>query len=260
MAFLQQNIASIEKNINFLKPRKMIMKKYFFFALLFCVHFSFSQNTDHLNTILKQLKLKEKQINLELISQKVLPYDKTKSVLVVPKYASEVADDYFLLDAYILVIDNATGKIIYKFVEPEAWTSDAVILTDISVDTGLYHLNKTTRAFGVRVSYRTQSQPNPYSESNLSLYIIDKNSLKEVLHNYSISRYGGEWDTKCNGEFEDSNSTIDIDKLQTNNFNNLIVKTKITKTKSVFKNDDCISKESIKKETTKLVFNGKEYK
>lgn len=238
----------------------MLIRKCFFFALIFCVQFSFSQNTDHLSTILKQLKLKEKQINLELVSQKTLPYDKTKSVIVVPKYSSEVADDYFVLDAYIMVIDNKTGKIISKFVEPEAWTSDAVILTDISVDTGLYLLNKTTRAFGVRVNYRTQSQPNPYSESNLSLYIIDKNSLKEVLHNYRISRYGGEWDTKCNGEFEDSNSTIDIDTIQSHSFNNLIVKTKITKTESKFKNNDCISKESIKKETSKLVFNGKQYK
>ncbi|MTH13989.1 hypothetical protein [Flavobacterium sp. LC2016-01] len=235
------------------------MKKYLF-ALLFCAQFSFSQNTDHLNSVLRQLKLKESQIDLELFTEKVLPYDKAKSVLVIPKYASEVAEDYFVLDAYILMIDNTTGKIIYKFMEPNAWTSDAVILTDISIDTGLYLLNKSTRAFGIRVNYRNQSHPNPYSESILSLYIINKNVLKPVLHNYTISQYGGEWDTNCDGESEESNSAIDIDKLQTNNFSNLIVKTKILQTKSAFKNGDCISKKTIKTETSKLLFNGKEYK
>jgi hypothetical protein len=81
-----------------------------------------------------------------------------------------------------------------------------------------------------------------------------------VLHNYRVYKYGGEWDMKCDGEFEDIDSTIDIDKLQNNNFNNLIIKTKITKTENTFKNDDCDSKETIKKETTKLIFDGKQYK
>ncbi|SFD65118.1 PA3715 family protein [Flavobacterium phragmitis] len=235
------------------------MEKYFY-ILLFAVQFSFSQNTDHLPTVLKQLKLKESQIRIELFTEKVLPYDKSKSVLVIPKYASDIEEGSFVLDAYILIIDNATGKIISKFIEPNAWTSDALILTDITIDTGLYHLNKTTRAFGIRTDYRTQSQPNPYSETNLSLYIVEKNTLKPVLQNFRIYKYGGEWDMKCDGKFEDIDSTIDIDKLQNKNFNNLIIKTKITKTENILKDEDCISKETIKKETVKLIFNGKEYK
>jgi hypothetical protein len=233
-------------------------------ALLFCFQLSFSQNVDHLNTVLKQLNLKESQVNLNLFTQKVLPYDKEKSVLVIPKYDINEEDNeghyYFVLDAYIVVIDNATGKIICKSVEPHAWTSDAFLLTGITIDTGLYLLNKTTRAFGVRVDFNGSSKPNPFGETNLSLYIIDKNSLKQVLKNYTISELHGEWDTNCAGEFEDRNSTFDMDKVQKNNFNNIIVKTKIVKTISTPTNDDCISKDTIRKETSKLVFNGKEYK
>ncbi len=239
------------------------MKKYLF-ALMLCFQFSFSQNTDHLNTVLKQLKIKKSEVHQELFTQKVLPYDKGKSVLVIPKYDINEQDneghDYFVLDAYIVVIDNATGKIICKFIEPNAWTSDALMLSSISIDTGLYHLNNTTRAFGVRVSYNGSSRPNPFSETQLSLYIIDKNSLKLVLNNYSISRSGGEWDTNCAGEFEDRNSTFDIDKTQTNNYNNIIVKTTTVKSISTPTNDDCVSKETTKKSTSKLIFNGKEYK
>ncbi|MEO7978923.1 hypothetical protein [Flavobacterium sp.] len=235
------------------------MKKCFF-ALLCCFQLSFSQNTEHLDVVLKQLKFKKSEIDLEHFNEKILPYDKQKSVLVIPKYASEVTVDYFVLDAYIVVVDNSTGKIICKFVEPNAWTSDAVMLTSVSIDTGLYVLNKTTRAFGVRVSYTGSSRPNPFSETNLSLYIIDKSSLKPVLKNYTTSRSNGEWDTNCAGEFEDSNSTFEIDKIQNHNFNTIIVKTKKVTTISTPTNDDCVTKETIKKENSKLLFNGKEYK
>lgn len=239
------------------------MKKYFF-ALILCFQISFSQSTDHLNTVLKQLKIKKSEIHEKLFTQKTLPYDKSKSVLVIPKYDINEQDneghDYFVLDAYIVVIDNATGKIICKFIEPSAWTSDALMLTGISIDTGLYRLNSTTRAFGVRVDYTGSSRPNPFSETHLSLYAADKNSLKQVLKNYSISRSGGEWDTNCAGEFEDRNSTFDIAKVQTNNYNNIIVRSTIVKSVSTPTNDDCVSKETTKKATSKLIFNGKEYK
>lgn len=241
------------------------MKKCLFALLfLFCCQLSFAQNANHLNSVLKQLKFKDSQINTELFTEKILPYDKAKSVLVIPKYNVNEKDEYgnyyFVLDAYIIVIDNATGKIIHKLIEPNAWTSDAVVLSSISIDTGLYVLNKTTRAFGIRVNYSGSSRPNPYSETNLSLYIIDKNSLKKVLNDYTISKSSGEWDTNCAGKFEDANSTFDIDKSQSHNFNTIIVKTKIVKTVNVPTKEDCIAKESIKKETSKLIFNGKEYK
>jgi hypothetical protein len=231
---------------------------------MLCFQISFSQSTDHLNTVLKQLKIKNSEVHEKLFTQKILPYDKSKSVLVIPKYDINEQDneghDYFVLDAYIVVIDNATGKIICKFIEPNAWTSDALMLTGISIDTGLYHLNSTTRAFGVRVDYTGSSRPNPFSETHLSLYVTDKNSLKQVLKNYSISRSGGEWDTNCAGEFEDRNSTFDIAKVQTNNYNTIIVRSTIIKSVSTPTNDDCVSKETTKKATSKLIFNGKEYK
>lgn len=236
------------------------MNKYFFALLLFSFQFSFSQDTDHLNAVLKQLKIKKSEINQQLYTEKVLPYDTNKSVLVIPKYASEVSDDYFVADAYILVIDNSTGKILYKFIEPNAWTSDAIKLRYISIDTGLYLLNKTTRAFGVRANYQNDSQLNPYEETKLSLYIVNKNSLKHILKNYILLQSNGDWDRTCTGEFEKETSTIDMDKVQTNNFNNIIVKTKTVKTKNTLKKGDCIAKETIKKETSKLIFNGKEYK
>lgn len=235
------------------------MKKYYF-SLLLCFQISFSQNVDHLDTVLQQLAIKKSEINTELLAQKTLPYDKSKTVLAIPKYSANVADEYATFDAYIVVIDNSTGKIICKFTEPGAWTSDAVRLEGISIDTGLYLLNKTTRAFGIRVNYYGSSRPNPFGETLLSLFIVEKNSLKQVLKDYIISQSSGEWDTNCAGEFENQTSSIDIDKAQTNNFNSLIIKTKIVKTKNIPTKDDCIAKESTTEVKSKLIFDGKKYK
>ncbi|UQB70521.1 hypothetical protein KI430_02010 [Epilithonimonas zeae] len=222
------------------------------------------QNDVLLMKVLKQLNINKKDIHEELYGAKVLPNKTSQSVLVIPKYRVNETDEYghefFELDAYIIVADNATGKIINKYVEESAWTSDAMVLTDIGIDTGLYQLNDKNRAFGIRVSYRGSSNPNPYSYTDLSLFLAQNNILKKVLNNYQISRSSGEWDTRCSGEFTDIDGVVDIDKNKTNSFNNLIIKSKIQHTKSFQNKEDCQEKVTTKNSTKFLKYNGKEYK
>lgn len=231
----------------------------FFFVNTYCQE----QNEVLLNKVLSQLKLNKKDIHEPLYRSKVLPNKTSNSVLVIPKYnvneTDEQGHDFFVFDAYILVADNATGKIISKFVEKEAWTSDAMVLSEVTIDTGLYQLNEKDRAFGVRVSYRGSSNPNPYSYTDLSLFIIQNNLLKRVLNNYQIDRYSGEWDTRCAGEFTQINSVINFDKNRTNGFKNIILKNTIENTKSYMKNDECEKKVTASKTVKYLKFNGKEY-
>ena len=177
----------------------MTLKKIFLlftFSIISQLLHSKTQDSLLLSKVLKQLKIKEKEINLELASNKILPYSKDKTVIVIPKYSVNEKDEYnnyyFVLDAYIIIADNNTGKILYKFYEPNAWTSDAVKVTSIEIDTGLYNLNKKTRAFGIRVNYSGSSGPNPYHQSDLSLYIVEKNILKQVLKNFAISEFQSE--------------------------------------------------------------------
>jgi hypothetical protein len=243
------------------------MKKLFTVLMLLFVFadaYAQEQNAFLLDKVLTQLKLNKKQIHEPFYRSKVLPNKTSNSVLVIPKYKTNETDkygNYFLeLDAYIVVADNATGKILNKYVEENAWTSDAFVLEDITIDTGIYKLNTENRAFGIRVDFRGSSRPNPFGQTDLSLFIIKNNQLKKVLNNFPISEYHGEWDTNCAGEFEDVTGSIDLDKNKSNGFKNLIIKSKIKDTKSVWLNDDCKQNITIKNSTQYLKFNGKEYK
>lgn len=244
------------------------------FSLIFLLSLScsygFSQERNIESSVLAknifaQLKLKQGDVNEELYVEKVLPNMKSQTVMVIPKYRKNEPDgygNYYLeLDAYIIIADNTNGKILYKYYEENAWTSDASRLSSITINTGLFNLNSETRAFGINVSYQGSSQPNPNHHTDLSLFVKSNQSLKKVLSNYTTETFGGEWDMKCVGEFEQVSSTIIVDKKRkTKNFNDLIIKDKITKTINTPVNDDCIEKETVSSKTLRLKFNGTEYK
>ncbi|MFK7809426.1 MAG: hypothetical protein AB8F74_16600, partial [Saprospiraceae bacterium] len=107
---------------------------------------------------------------------KVCPNNTKETIMVIPEVAEE-EEDFFTLNSYILIVNNETGKIINKYFESSAWQSDAVILSEIIIDTAPYNISENNRAFGIRDSYYTRSQPNPYRSSNISLFIKSENKL-----------------------------------------------------------------------------------
>lgn len=243
----------------------------FLLSILFTLIISFSgksqsatENNFLFTEALKQLKLKEKDVRTELYTEKVLPHSKSHSVLVIPKIISRDGDadnNYsFDFDAYIVIVDNKSGKIINKYFEPEAWISDAVMLSSIEIDTAPYLLQPNNRAFGIIVNYNGSSRPNPYGRSDLSLFVIDGTALKPILKNYVLAKSNGEWDTNCSGEFEDMHSILLVDKQQSNNWSNIIVKQTITSTKNFVINDNCENKEIVKHKKLVLKFDKKVYK
>lgn len=240
----------------------------FLFSLSCSYGFSQERNIESsvlAKNIFAKLKLKQGDVNEELYVEKVLPNMKSQTVMVIPKYRKNEPDgygNYYLeLDAYIIIADNTNGKILYKYYEENAWTSDASRLSSITINTGLFNLNSETRAFGINVSYQGSSQPNPNHHTDLSLFVKSNQSLKKVLSNYTTETFGGEWDMKCVGEFEQVSSTIIVDKKRkTKNFSDLIIKDKITKTINTPVNEDCIEKETVSSKTLRLKFNGTEYK
>lgn len=254
---------------NFKTNQNTMMKLVLPIALLFINCFFAKGQNSYENSllvaeVLQQLKLEKKDIKTELFAEKILPDNPSQSVLVIPKIISNEAgiDNNFSynLDAYILIVENSSGKIINKYFESEAWISDAVMLTSIEIDTAPYLLQSNNRAFGVIVNYTGSSRPNPYSRSDLTLFTANGKSLKPLLKNYLLAKSVGEWDTNCAGEFEDMHSILIIDKQKSNNLNNLIVKQTITKTKNFVTNDDCDEKETKTQKKLVLKFNKKEYK
>lgn len=234
-----------------------------FFILLLSILATFNsqaQDEKLISKVLVQLNLKPKDVNMELIQTKVLPYAKEKTVLVIPKFETNQDDDeFYVYDAYIVIADNQSGQIHNKYFESKKWVSDAIRIDGFTIDTGLYKLTDKIRAFGVRVSYTESSRVNPYGATDLSLYIPTKNGLKQIADEIKVDNYSGEWNGNCNGEFQSQEIKIDIDNEKTNGFYNLILRNKITDTITTPNGDDCDEKISISYETKKLKYNGKTY-
>ncbi|WP_103070127.1 PA3715 family protein [Aquimarina sediminis] len=216
-----------------------------------------------IDSVIQQLNLDKQKIKEEFIVSKVQPHNPNETIVVIPEIAGEEDEHLFELNSHIVLVDNTTGKITHKYFESSktnGWVSDAVILSEISIDTAPYILAKDTRALGVRVFYYGMSKPNPYSNRTISLFVKSGDALKEVLH-YDVEDYGAEWDTQCAGESTSVKNTFIMSEEKTNGYFDIIVKSKITESKTyVDENGECEEeKDKITSKTAVLQFNGKKY-
>lgn len=248
------------------KEKKTILKSTSIIKKEIMIKDKILSNSELINTVLSQLNLKKENCKTSFISVKDMPNSKEMSIVIIPEISSENEEEYsFELNSYILIVNKKTGKIKSKFYESSKtndWTSDALMLTNITIDTAPYTIRKNKRAFGVRVHYLGSSKPNPYEKETISLFIEDDNNkLNRVLNKYEINGNFGEWDMNCAGEFTYFNSILIISKTTINDYYNINVKTTTIKTNN-FEAEigDCKSTDIKTINKTKLIFNGNEYK
>ena len=168
-------------------------------------------------------------------------------------------------DLDILVVDRKSLKVQQRMTVPEAMSDDAIRLVSMSFDTARYVVAPGVQAFGLRASYNGSSQPNPFNQTTLRLFVMGNggsDTLRMVLDGFSASNMHGEWDTDCKGEFSKYKTVL----AMTNDGHNGFFDIRVTKNAEDSKADyvpngsDC--KETIvKREKTQhtLVYNGKEY-
>ena len=212
--------------------------------------------------VILQLNINRLKIKYDLIVSKVQPHNPNETIIVLPEIVDE-GELFYELNSHILLVDNTTGRITHKYFESHKtnnWVSDAIELREIKIDTAPYIVDENTRAFGIRVYYYGMSKPNPYSNETISLFVKSDGYLKNILNNYDVMNYGGEWDTNCDGEFLNVKRTLLLSKEKTNGYFNILVKNMITNTRNYEdENGDCESKEKISTETEWLKFNGEIY-
>jgi hypothetical protein len=240
------------------------MKRTLFTLLTISTLFTSAQNSDIYNKILNQLNLKEDKIKESLVCYKQLPNNREETIYVIPEIATQEDDFMFSLNSYILITESNTGKIKHKYFESyktNNWSSDAIKLNSITIDTAPYRLNKKSRAFGIRISYRGSSRVNPYGSESLSLFIKKGNTLKKVVNNLIVYEEIGEWDGMCAGEFNEEKSILIISKKKSNGFSNIILSKKnTTRINKEEKNGDCSEKVSSTRNKKTLKYNGTCYK
>ncbi|EZH73416.1 hypothetical protein ATO12_15870 [Aquimarina atlantica] len=222
-----------------------------------------SQEENLIDSVIEQLNLDKLKIKEEFIVSKVQPHNPNETIVVIPEIAGEDDEHLFELNSYIVLVDNTTQKITHKYFESSktnGWVSDAVVLSEILIDTAPYIIAQNTRAFGVRVFHYGMSKPNPYSNRTISLFVKSGDTLKKVLHNYDVEDYGGEWDTQCAGESTSIKNTLIMSKEKTNTYFDIIVKSTVLESKTfVDENGECDEESKTSSKTTVLQFDGKEY-
>ena len=232
----------------------------FIFTLLFCSYVVKAQeNAQAYNQVIKTLGIPKNKIDKDLYTEKVLPYDTHKLVMVFPirKGNDENEATY---DLYVVVYDFLQKRITQSYKGIDEYYSDAVELQELSIDTAKFILTEGIRAFGIRAFYKNGSKVNPYSEETFSLFLPQGNSIKKVLNQYTLSTSSGEWSyDDCEKIWSDENqSMFMMDSEKTNGYFNI-------KNKQTFigKGTDKDCNEGIMQKSTKTVFlkyNGKEYK
>jgi hypothetical protein len=219
---------------------------------------------DIINKAIEFLKVKEKDLLSDKIGLKIIPNQNEKVIVLVPvKTNLDPECDYcFDIDNNILVWNKSTKSIETKYTKKTEWSSDAMYLDELKIDTGLYYLNERTRAFGIRYHYSGSSRVNPFGSNSINLYYFKNNQIIEILNDFELEKYNG--DSGGNGGckdawYETSKSVFIISDKLTTKFNDITVKTKF---KDYSLDSDC-EKEIIKKESTKnsiLKFDEKQHK
>ena len=216
-----------------------------------------------IDAVLKNLNIKKENCKMDLVALKENPKNTEETIMVIPEVVDE-GEQYFELSSHILIVNTKTGKIINKYFESSKtnqWVSDAIELTKISIDTAPYNITHDKRAFGIRVYYHGMSRANPYNNETISLFIKSENTLKNILKNYDVTNYAGEWDTNCDGTFIGEKKILIVSDNKTNGYFDILVKNTITETKNFeTANGDCDYKEKVTAVKTVLKFDREEYK
>jgi len=225
---------------------------YSYLFVLMCSSCLFSEAQEIINTtsenneasylvskVLEQLNMNYNDCYAEFIVEHQMPNDPQKTIIILPVLNSSSNEDYIILDAYILIVQNKTEQILHTFFKERFWESDAVILDQIIIESTPYKLSKKDVAFGVRTHYHTNSQPNPYAEEDISLFLLKEDKLLMILDSYQTLEYTAEWDMNCAGESLKITSEIVITDIATNGYYNLQVLETVQKRKTFMKNNEC---------------------
>ncbi|MFJ2995211.1 hypothetical protein [Pandoraea sp. NPDC087047] len=186
-------------------------------------------------------------LDTDVASCKAWPANPALTLAVLPLPQKGSTDDDKVYDAEILVADSQTGKIAAHRFETSAFVSDAVMLRSVTLDTAPWRLASQTQAFGVRARYEGASRVNPFSQTVLSLYVIDGTTLRKVVDKLATQTSGGEWDGNCAGSFSDTSRGISVGPAGKNGYAKLVVSEKTVTTTNKPARHDCASKESTSK-------------
>lgn len=188
--------------------------------------------------VLEQLGFTEENIYNDFYKYRTLPWDETQAAIILPVISSFEDHNNHVLDAYVLVINKADGKILHQHYEPAGWISDANgdserAIFNITFDFAPYRVCPERRAFGVRTEYMSTNM-DPWNSQLLSLFLPGEEAgmpLYKILSDFEVFSDKGEWDEGKAGEagtFREAKTILIIsDNINNHGYADIIAKTKV---------------------------------
>ncbi|MFJ1300045.1 hypothetical protein ACILG0_08760 [Pseudomonadota bacterium AL_CKDN230030165-1A_HGKHYDSX7] len=142
------------------------------------------------------------------VACKIWPADNHLMLAAVPVMA-DVPDsnDGNAGDLGLYVLDAHTLQVRQSLRITGLMTDDAIRIFNVTLDTARYSVDGK-RAFGVRIERANESQPNPFQDTSLRLFVPDGDTLRMALDGVSMERLQGEYDTHCKGEYIRTRRTL----------------------------------------------------
>lgn len=238
----------------------LITMKQLFFTITFllCLYTVEAQkNEEAYYQVIKTLKISEENIDEELYTEKILPYDTNKLVMVFPLAKGDENEASF--DLYVVVYNLLQKKIAQFYKGVDEYSSDAIVLEKLSIDTAKFIVNEKERAFGLRAYFRNYSRVSAFAEETFSLFLPQETSLKKILNQYSLNTSHSESYDECEASLSENNTSMFMmDSKKTKGYFN--IKNRITLIRNTFSADCRDEKEEKSTKTVFLKYNGKEYK
>lgn len=194
----------------------------------------------------------------EFTDCKVLPHQPQSAVIAVAQGKFDDQQGMGEYNIHLIKVDSKTGAIKTIYTDPTKIISDAITFSGLKLDTAAYQLNSSTRAIGLRFSYTGSSRINPYAPQTITLYDLDRK--QKVLSDLLVGLDRGEWDGRCNGEWEEYKITLQMLSSKSHHYADIKVNATVNarETTDVLGGcDDANPKQN--KQSFVLKFDGKQY-
>ena len=156
--------------------------------------------------------------------------------------SAQSSDGQHVGDIELLVVDRKSLQVRQRLLQPGLMNDDAIAIRKIEFDTGRYRLASDVTAFGLRIEMANHWQPDPFSETDLRLYALDRDALRLVLAGLVVAGNGGEGDANCAGSFHSSQANLSMGPASHHGYHDIsVVERRDTDEPSLDKNGECQS-------------------
>jgi hypothetical protein len=157
----------------------------------------------------------------------------------------------------IVIMNLADGAVVSHRHEPGVISSDAIQFDGLSIDTGRYVLAPGKRAFGIRTTHSAHCYQCAYSDSDLSLYMLNGTRIDPILQ-VRVGETRNESTPECPDAIIESTTAIDVGPGMSHGVADLILTT--TLKTSANGEDTPATCMSVDTKTIRARFEGKSYR